>query len=159
MIDLPLLLAAVLGDRRGDGHAVAAGAIRDLARYAWVGAALNLALALVFTPWLGLVGPVLSTALSAVALFPWFLKLVREHLGVRWRDLARQAWLPAYVVGAAVAVVCGAARLLVDLHSLPAIAIVSTGSLALGWGLYWVLYLNAGERNLVQDFFRRRRAA
>ncbi len=141
------------------GTLVAAGAIRDLARYAWVGAALNLALALVFTPWLGLVGPVLSTALSAVALFPWFLKLVREHLGVRWRDLATHAWLPAYVVGAAVAGVCGAARLLVDLHSLPAIAVVSAGSLALGWGLYWVLYLNAGERNLVQDFFRRRRAA
>jgi signal transduction histidine kinase len=48
---------------------------------------------------------VLSTAVSAVVVFPWFLKLVREHLGVRWRDLAVRAWLPAYVIGAGVAVV------------------------------------------------------
>jgi hypothetical protein len=100
---------------------------------------------------------VLSTAVSAVALFPWFLKLVREHLGVRWPDLARQAWLPAYVVGALAAVVCGAARLMLPLHSLPALAATTVVALAVAWATYWVLYLNAGERNLVQDFFRRRR--
>lgn len=135
---------------------VAAGKVRDLTKYAWTGALVNLALALALTPWLGLEGPVLATAIQTVVIFPYFLVLVRRHLPVTTADLARQAWLPAYVVGAGVGIGLIALRLALPLHSLAAIAAASAVSLGLGWGAYYRLYLNAGERNLVRSFVRRR---
>jgi O-antigen/teichoic acid export membrane protein len=140
----------------GTAMLVAAGRVGELARYAWAGALLNLALAVVLTPWLGLTGPVLATAIQSVALFPWFLVLVRRHLPVRTAELAREAWLPAYAIGGAIALVLGAARLTLGLDSLAAVGAAATLALAAGWAAYYALYLNAGERNLIRSFLRRR---
>jgi len=140
----------------GTATLVAAGRVGELARYAWGGALLNLALALVLTPWLGLTGPVLATAIQSVVVFPWFVVLLRRHLPVRAADLAREAWLPAYVIGGGIAALLGAARLAFGLDSLIALVLAAGISLAAGWAAYYRLYLNAGERNLIRSFLRRR---
>ena len=134
---------------------VAAGKVGDLTRYAWFGAILNLVLALILTPWLGLTGPVLATVIQTVAQFPWFVVLVRRHLPVKVGDLWREAFLPAYVIGAGVAVVLVALRLVVPLDSLWALALATAFVLALAWGAYYRLFLNVGERNLIRSFARR----
>jgi O-antigen/teichoic acid export membrane protein len=133
---------------------VAAGRVRQLAVYAAVVAALNLMLSLALTPSLGLDGVVLGTTLSYVILFPFFLRLTLSTFEVPLRDLAREAWLPAYATGAALAAVLLAVRATVPLDSFPLVAAVSLIALLGYWALYYLVWLRPNERMLVKNVAR-----
>ncbi len=140
------------------GFLVGAGRSRDAAR-ALVGiAALNLALTLALTPSLGLEGPALGTAIAYAVGFPFLLRIGLEASGARLGELAREAWLPAYALGAGLAGLLVGARLLWELDSLPALAPVLFGGPALYWLAYAALVLRPHERALVADLTRRRAA-
>ena len=74
----------------GAGRARAAGLVFACA------AALNLVLALVLTPELGLEGPALATAIPFFLAFPLLLSVGLDASGAPLGELARRAWLPAY---------------------------------------------------------------
>ncbi len=135
---------------------VGAGRPRDAARVVVGIAVLNLALTLALTPSLGLEGPALGTAISYAAGFPFLLRIGLEASGARLADLVREAWLPAYALGVALAGLLLVARLAWELDSLPALAPVLLGGPALYWLAYAALVLRPGERTLVADVARRR---
>jgi O-antigen/teichoic acid export membrane protein len=138
------------------GFLVGAGRPRDAARVVVVIAALNLALTLALTPSLGLEGPALGTAVAYAAGFPFLLRIGLEASGARLGELVREAWLPAYALGAALAGLLVAARLLSDLDTLPQLLPVLIGGPALYWLAYALLVLRPHERALVADLARRR---
>ena len=134
---------------------VGAGRPRDAARVVVGIAGLNLALTLALTPSLGLEGPALGTALAYAVGFPFLLRIGLEASGARLRDLAREAWLPAYALGAGLAGLLVAARLMSDFDTLPALLGVLLGGPALYWLAYALLVLRPAERTLVRDLVRR----
>ena len=134
---------------------IAAGKIRELARYAWLVAGANLALSLALTPLLGLEGVVLGTTIPYFVLFPIFLRLVlRSFPAVGLRDLWREAWLPAYTGALLLAVALVGLRLAVDLDTTAAVAGAGAGGLALYGAAYYRIWLRPGERVLVRSFLR-----
>jgi O-antigen/teichoic acid export membrane protein len=135
---------------------VAAAQLRILTLFAWVGAAVNLVLALVLTPLFGLTGLVSATALQSLLVFPWFLAIMVRHLPVRIGELAREAWLPAYSTGAVLAVALVALQLVAPLSTLLGVLVAAGGSVALAWVAYYAVWLRPNERVLVRDFARRR---
>ena len=135
---------------------VGAGRARHVAWTIASVAALNLVVTLALTPSLGLEGPALGTAISYLAGFPFLLRLSLDVTGVRLRDLVREAWVPAYFLGGALAALLVAARALFELDSpAPLLAALGGGPL-----LYWLAYatvvLRPGERALARDVLRRR---
>src|SRR5262249_7070855 len=84
---------------------LAAGRARRLSLYAGAVAAVNLALSLALTPSFGLNGVVLGTTLAYVLGFPFFLAMTLSTFDVSLTEFAREAWVPAYLTGAAVALV------------------------------------------------------
>lgn len=141
------------------GFLVGVGRSRDAARVVAGIAVLNLALTLALTPSLGLEGPALGTAVAYVVGFPFLLRIGLEASGARVGELAREAWLPAYALGAGLAGLLVVARLLWELDSLPALAAVLLGGPALYWLAYAALILRPHERALVADVARRRAAS
>jgi O-antigen/teichoic acid export membrane protein len=135
---------------------VAAERLRSLNYYAWAGAVLNLGLSLLLTPHLGLEGPIIGTVVSYVALLPWFWVMVRDEFRISFREVWREAWLPAYSTAAVVAGVLLAVRLTLDVNSLPAVVAAAVVALAIGWGLYYAVWLRENERLLLRSFLRRR---
>jgi O-antigen/teichoic acid export membrane protein len=133
---------------------IAVGRVRTMALYAWVTALANLALSLALTPWLGLNGVVLGTAIPAVVVFPWFVWLVQRWLPVTWRDFAREAWIPAYSVAAGLAAVLVGLRLALDPSSLPAVIGLCALGLLGGWAAVYAFCLRASERALIGDMAR-----
>lgn len=134
---------------------VGAGRPREAARVVVGIAALNLALTLALTPSLGLEGPALGTTIAYLVGFPFLLRIGLRASGARLGDLAREAWLPAYALGACLAAVLVAVRLLADLDSLAALAPVLVGGPVLYWLAYAALVLRPHERTLVRDLVRR----
>lgn len=138
---------------------IAAGKIRELAKYAWLVAITNVALSLALTPIFGLEGVVLGTTIPYVVLFPLFLRIVRATFpSVSLADLMREAWLPAYAGAVVLAAGLIVLRLLVDLDTVPAVAGAALVGLGLYWGSYYLVWLRPGERVLVRSFLRRRTA-
>jgi O-antigen/teichoic acid export membrane protein len=140
---------------------VALGRAPTLARYAWAVAIMNLTLSLALTPWLGIYGVSLGTTIPYLIIFPFSLRLSLSLVPVRLADIVREAWLPAYSLGLALAGLLGAAVLTLDLeHVVPLAAVAFTG-LAAYWGAYYVLWLQPDERVLARDValgpFRRKR--
>jgi len=135
---------------------VGAGRPRDAARVVVGIAALNLALTLALTPSLGLEGPALGTAVAYVVGFPFLLRIGLEASGARLGELAREAWLPAYALGAGLAGLLVAARLLSDLDNVAHLVPVLFGGPALYWLAYAILVLRPDERALAADVVRRR---
>ena len=135
---------------------VGAGRPRDAARVVVGIAALNLALTLALTPSMGLEGPALGTAVAYAVGFPFLLRIGLEAGGARLGELAREAWLPAYALGAGLAGLLVAARLVSDLDTLPKLMPVLLGGPALYWLAYAALVLRPRERALVADVVRRR---
>lgn len=134
---------------------VGAGRPREAARVVVGIAALNLALTLALTPSLGLEGPALGTAIAYAVGFPFLLRIGLAASGARLGDLAREAWLPAYALGACLAALLVAARLLADLDSLASLAPVLVGGPALYWLAYAALVLRPHERVLIRELLRR----
>lgn len=144
---------------------VGAGQARRVARTAACVAAANLALSIALTPGLGLEGPALATAIAYVVAFPAFLAIVRDAIPApgTLAALAREAWLPAWSLGAVLALALVAARAALPLDEPALLIAVLLAGPALYWAAYWALWLAPGERDLVRSVAaslapRRRRA-
>jgi O-antigen/teichoic acid export membrane protein len=164
------LLAVWLGDRYSDGAAalailvsywvlygglvvspaflVGAGRAPQVGRVFAGAAVLNLALALVLTPELGLEGPALATAIPFVLAFPLLLRVGLDASGASLGELARRAWLPAYSLGVVLAGVLVAARLALDPNSLPAVVGLAIAGVLAYWAVFYGLVLDSAERRL-----------
>jgi O-antigen/teichoic acid export membrane protein len=166
------LLEAWLGERYGDGAValailvsywllygglivtpgflVGAGRARDVGRVFVAAAALNLALALALTPELGLEGPALATAIPFILAFPLLLRVGLEVAGVRLAELARRAWLPAYLLGALLAGALVAARLTLAPNGVVAVAALGAGGVLVYWTAFYRLVLGEPERRVLR---------
>ncbi len=136
------------------GILVAAGRAKVLARYAWVVAVSNLALSLALTPWLGLEGVVIGTAVPYICAFPILLRVVLAETGVEGSDLLRQGFMPAWVLGAALAAALGVLRVIAELDTVLTVAAAIVAGGALYWAAFYSLVLSAEERALVRDVAR-----
>jgi O-antigen/teichoic acid export membrane protein len=133
------------------GMLVAANRVRVLTLYAVLVAALNLSLSLALTPSLGLNGVVLGTAIAAVATSPWLIAVTLSTFGVSMGELAREAWLPAYLTGAVLAGALVAIRVSVPLDNALTVAAVALGALGVYWAVFYAAWLGPGERALVKN--------
>jgi len=130
---------------------VAAGKMRALATYAWVVAIANLVLSLTLTPWLGLNGVVLGTAIPAVLAFPWFMWLVQRWLPITLDELARRSWLQPYAVAAIAAVALIGLRLALQPTTLGPVLALAAGGVLGSWLATYTFCLTSAERHLVAD--------
>jgi O-antigen/teichoic acid export membrane protein len=128
------------------GFLVGAGRAPQLGRIFVAAAILNLVLSLILTPKLGLEGPALATAIPFLLAFPLLLRNGLLASGAPLAELARRAWLPAYSLGAALAVLLVAARLVLEPES--AAAVIAVGALAVlaYWIAFAALVLDREER-------------
>ena len=134
--------------------AIAAGKARELAKLAWSVAVANLALSLALTPWIGLEGVAIGTALPYLAVFPFQLRLVLPVAGVSLRETLDEVWIPAYTLGLALAAALVAARLALSPDTaVVVLALAGTGVLAY-WVAYFALWLRPHERKLIRDTAR-----
>ncbi len=133
------------------GFLVGAGRARSVARYMAGVAALSLGLSLALTPALGLEGPALGTAIAFFAAFPFLVRLALSASGTPVGELARRAWLPAYALGAALAVVLVILRLAFVLDDLGPFLAAALGGLAAYWAAFYVAVLSSDERRLVRE--------
>jgi O-antigen/teichoic acid export membrane protein len=134
---------------------VAAGELKGMFRYAWAVALVNLTLSLILTPLIGLDGVVLGTAIPQIVMIPYFVGLIRRTFDVGWRELVREAFMPAWKVGALLAVALGAVRLAFDLDTLVPVLLVTGTAMFAGYGLYAVLFLRDYERALIRNLLKR----
>jgi O-antigen/teichoic acid export membrane protein len=130
---------------------LAAGRARQLTVYSAAVAALNLALSLALTPSLGLNGVVLGTTLSYALGFPFFIALTLSAIPVTLGELAREAWLPSYLTGAALAGGLIAVRSFVSLESMQAVLGVAAPALVAYWATYYAVWLRPSERTLFKN--------
>jgi hypothetical protein len=121
-------------------------------------AVANLALTLALTPGLGLEGPALGTAIPFALAFPVLLRLALGIAGLRLADLAREAWLPAYVTGVALAAALVGLRLVDEPDSVAAVVGVAAGGLLAYWLAFYLIWLGREERRLVRSLGRIRAA-
>jgi O-antigen/teichoic acid export membrane protein len=138
----------------------AAGRTRAQVTYAWVVAALNLGLSIWFTSLWGLEGVVIGTTAAYLIAFPLFIHYTVEAFPITVKDLAREAWLPAYSVAAGLGAALIALNAVADLSS-PA-ALVATGAASVSgyWAVFYALWLRPEERvffkQLLGNLTRRR---
>jgi len=129
---------------------ITSGRVRVATIWAVAVAVVNVSISLALTPSLGLDGVVLGTTVSFVLGFPFFVWIVLSTFPIRLAELVRDVWLPAYVTGVPVAIGLLAARLSLPLDTV--VGVLSTALVALlaYWGLYYAVWLRAGERALVR---------
>lgn len=137
------------------GMLLAAGRVRALALYAWAGAIANVVLALSLTPSLGLKGVAIGIAVPPAVFLPWFVRLALVEFDVRIADLARGAWVPAYINCAVLAAGLLVLRHTVDPHSLVVVVALAAGGLAAVFAAYWFVWFDDAERRLVRGLLRR----
>ena len=131
------------------GFLVGAGRAPQVGRVFASAAVLNLALALVLTPELGLEGPALATAIPFLLAFPLLLRVGLEASGARLGELAHRAWLPAYSLGALLAAGLLATRVTVEPNTLPAVVGLAAGGVLAYWAAFYALVLDLSERRLL----------
>jgi O-antigen/teichoic acid export membrane protein len=136
------------------GFLVGVGRERAVAGYMSVIALANLGLSVALTPLVGLAGPALGTAIPYVVAFPFVLRIALSAAGVPLGQLARQAWLPAYSLGACLAAALVGLRLAVPLDTLPALLLAAGAGLALYWAAFFALWLRRDERTLMLSLVR-----
>ncbi len=139
------------------GFLVGVGRAREVALIMSSAAALNLVLTLSLTPALGLEGPAVGTAVAFALAFPFLLRQGLEASGTALGDLVRRAWVPAYSLGALLAGVLVAVRLLLEPSGVAAVAGIALAAVGGYWIAYWTLWLEPGERALVRSLARRDR--
>jgi O-antigen/teichoic acid export membrane protein len=164
------LLDVWLGERYGDGAAalailvsywllygglivtpaflVGAGRAPEVGKVFASAAVLNLALALVLTPELGIEGPALATAIPFVLAFPLLIRVGLDASGARLEELARHVWLPAYSLGALLAAALVGARLALEPDTLPLVVGLAAGGVLAYWAAFYALVLDPSERRL-----------
>ena len=138
------------------GFLAGAGEARAAGRTLAAAATLNLALALILTPELGVEGPAVATAGALVAVFPILLSTGLRASGTRLADLFARALAPAYACGAVLGGLLLAVRFGLEPESLPAVAVTAVGGVLLYWVAYYRLVLDPSERELVTGLLRRR---
>jgi O-antigen/teichoic acid export membrane protein len=143
-------LVVTPGFLAGAGEARAAG--RTLAS----AAGLNLVLALVLTPELGVEGPAVATAGALAVVFPLLLRTGLRASGVSLAELLARAVIPVYALGALLAGILVAVRFLLEPDALPAVAAVAVAGVALYWAAFYALVLDEDERELARGLLRRR---
>jgi len=134
---------------------VGAGRARQAALVVAGIAGLNLALSLALTPSLGIEGPALGTAIAYVAGFPLMLRIGLGVGGLSVGELARGAWLPAYVLGAVLAAALVGARLALDPHTLVVVLPMVLAGPLVYWAAYYGLVMDGDERAFVRSLVRR----
>ena len=137
------------------GFLVGAGEARAAGLTLATAAALNLLLALVLTPELGVEGPAVATAAALAAAYPVLLRIGLRASGVRLAELLRRAFAPAYALGLALAAALLAVRLGLDPENLAAVAATAVGGLLGYWALFLRVVLDDSERRLVRGLLRR----
>ena len=131
------------------GFLVGAGRAPQVGRVFASAAVLNLVLALVLTPELGLEGPALATAIPFLLAFPLLVRVGLDASGARLEELARRAWLPAYSLGALLAAALVAARVALEPDSLALVVGLAAGGVLAYWTAFYVLVLEPSERRLL----------
>lgn len=133
---------------------VGVGRARQVTGYAAAVAVGDVVLALALIPWLGLEGVAIATALPYLLAFPVLLRMALQASGVGVGELVRQAFVPSLALGAALAALLGALRLVVDIEGAPAVVAAALGGLALYWVAFYALWLRPDERGLVRQVAR-----
>jgi O-antigen/teichoic acid export membrane protein len=133
---------------------VARGRAREVARYAWGVAAVNLALALVLIPPMGLEGVAIATTAPYLVAAILLLRLLLAEAPLPPARLARESLLPAWLLGACLAAALGAARALLDPDSLGSVAALGAAGPVVYWGTFYAFWLRPAERRLVRDVAR-----
>jgi O-antigen/teichoic acid export membrane protein len=137
------------------GFLVGAGRAREAAQIVMCAAAANLALSLALTPWLGLEGPAVGTAVPFVVAYPLLLRVGLGASGASAGDLARQALLPAYVLGAALAAALVVVRVALDPDTLVAVLGLGAAGVLAYWGAFYGVVLGRDERMLMHSLLTR----
>jgi O-antigen/teichoic acid export membrane protein len=137
------------------GFLAGAGRARAAGRTLACAALLNLVLALILTPELGVEGPAVATAGALVVAFPVLLRTGLRVSAVRLPELLGRAVIPAYTFGALLAGGLLAIRYGLEPNSLPAVAAVAIGGVALYWIAYYALVLDPDEQALLRGLLRR----
>jgi O-antigen/teichoic acid export membrane protein len=132
------------------GFLVGAGEARAAGRALACAAGLNLLLALILTPELGVEGPAVATAGALAAALPVLLRAGLRASGTQLSELLSRAVIPAYMLGAVLAGVLLAIRLGLEPDNLPAVAAVAVAGVASYWAAFYALVLDPGERALVR---------
>jgi O-antigen/teichoic acid export membrane protein len=139
----------------GAAMLVARGRAAELTKVAWSAAVLNLGLSVALTPWLGLEGVALGTAIPYLLLFPVVMRLILRDFPVGFGRLARVAMLPAYATAAVTAIAVGALRLLAEPDGVVAVGLTAVGGLAVAFAFYAVVWLAPAERGMLLAILRR----
>jgi O-antigen/teichoic acid export membrane protein len=137
------------------GFLVGAGEARAAGLTLACAAVLNLVLALILTPGLGVEGPAVATTGALAAAFPLLLRVGLRASDVPLAELVRRAAAPAYGAGALLAAVLVAVRLSLDPDTLLPVAALAAGGVALYWAGFYALVLDGGERELARGLLRR----
>jgi O-antigen/teichoic acid export membrane protein len=137
------------------GFLAGAGEARAAGRTLAAAAGLNLVLALVLTPELGVEGPAVATAGALFAAFPFLLRVGLRASGVALTELLGRAVIPAYTFGAFLAFGLLAVRFGLEPDTLPAVAAPAVAGLALYWTAYYKLVFDPAERELARGLLRR----
>jgi O-antigen/teichoic acid export membrane protein len=127
------------------------GRARDVARYAVAVAVLDVVLAVALTPLLGLEGVAIATSLPYIALFPVLLRWALVRVPVDLGSLLREAFLPAYALGAVLALALAGLRLAWGVEGLAAVAATALLAPLAYWAAYYLICLDAAERRLVRE--------
>jgi O-antigen/teichoic acid export membrane protein len=137
------------------GFLVGAGRAPQVARLMVVLAVSNLILALVLTPEVGVEGPALATTIPFVLAFPLMLRNGLLVSGASVSELVRRAFAPAYALGALLAAILVAVRLLADPEGLAAVGVLSVGGVLGYWAACYWLSFDESERALVRGLLGR----
>jgi O-antigen/teichoic acid export membrane protein len=167
------IIGVWLGDRYTDGAAAlailvsywllygalivtGAGEARAAGRTLAVAAALNLVIALILTPELGVEGPAVATAGALAAAFPLLLRIGLRASGVALPDLVRRAMVPAYGLGALLAGALLAVRFGLEPETVPAVAAAAILGVGGYWAAFYLLVFDDAERALARGLLTRR---
>ena len=137
------------------GFLAGAGEARAAGRALACAAGLNLVLALILTPELGVEGPAVATAAAFAAALPVLLRAGLRASGLQLRELLGRAAIPAYTLGAVLAGALLAIRFGLEPGTLPAVAAVAVAGVVLYWVAFYGLVLDPSERELVRSLLRR----
>jgi O-antigen/teichoic acid export membrane protein len=137
------------------GFLVGAGEAPTAGRTLAAAAVVNLVLALILTPKLGVEGPAVATAGAFALALPLLLRTGLRASGTPLSELLRRAMVPAYAAGAVLAGALAAIRFGLDPRSLPVVAVVCVGGVLAYWAAYFALVLDPAERELVRGLLRR----
>lgn len=121
---------------------------RRLVVMSWIVAVVNVSLSIPLTIALGVYGPIIGSITGFAVMLCLTLPFAMRTAGLRWAEAAREAWMPAYLTGAGLAVVLLVARYGLGLDSNPAAWGTLILSPLLFWGVYFVVWLRADERRI-----------